>query len=202
MGLLALGVLDAFLAGAQGEGPVRAHLGVFVEGFERVVVEGVFLAVTAARGPDQRLMGIGKARALEVRHRVGLAPDDVVQDPEAQVLNGGPQAEHVMIAADHPDRAFGFQHPAAFLQPGTAKAVIGGKALELVPVVIDRIDLGVVGPQQVPAQLQIIGRVGKDHVHRRIGQRSQHLDAVAQMDDIGLQIGHGTGPASSTELSG
>ncbi|MNQ96361.1 hypothetical protein D3C85_1119620 [compost metagenome] len=201
VGLVAVLVLQALIAGAQGQGPVRAHLGVFVEGLQRVVVEGVALLLARLGGPDQGLVRIGEARALEVRHRVGLAPDDVVQHPEAQVLHRRAQAEDVVIAADDPERALVLQHPAAFGQPGAGEGVIGGEAVELVPVVVDRIDLGVVRPQQVAAQLQVIGRVGEDHVHRLVRQALQHLDAVATQDDVGLQLGHGiSGPGQMRGL--
>jgi len=95
------------------------------------------------------------------------------------------------MAADAQQRALVLQHPPAFTQPGAGEGVIGGEAVELVPVVVDRVDLGVVGTQQVAAQLQIIGRVGEDHVHRLVRQALQHLDAVATQDDVGLQLGHG-----------
>ena len=50
-------------------------------------------------------MRVGEARAAEVRHRVRLAPDDVVEDPEVGVLEQRADAVDVVIAADHPDRA-------------------------------------------------------------------------------------------------
>jgi hypothetical protein len=65
---------------------------------------------------------VGEALAAEVRHRVGLAPDDVVQDPEAQVLQRRADAEDVVIAADHPQRAVGLQHAAACFSQARVKA--------------------------------------------------------------------------------
>jgi len=96
-----------------------------------------------------------------------------------------------VIAADHPDRALGLQDAAAFRHPFAGEGVIGGEAVELVPVVVDRVDLRIVRPQQIAAQLQIIGRIGEDHVDAGVGQGSQHLDAVAPHHDVGLQIRHG-----------
>jgi hypothetical protein len=122
VGLLAVLALDPLLAGAQREGPVRAHLGVFVEGLQGVVVEGVALLLAALGGPDQGLVGVGEPGALEVRHRVGLAPDDVVQNPVAQVLDRDAQAEDVVIAADDPDRALVLQDPAALFSQSRQKA--------------------------------------------------------------------------------
>jgi hypothetical protein len=37
-------------------------------------------------------------------------------------------------------------------------------------VIIHRIDLGIVGPVQLAAQLQVVGRVGEDQVDRARGQ--------------------------------
>jgi hypothetical protein len=135
-------------------------------------------------------MRVGEPGALEVRHRVGLAPDDVVEDPEAQVLERRADPEDVVIAADHPQGAVVFQDAAAFLQPGLGEGVVGLEALELVPVVVDRVDLGVVRPQQVAAQLQVVGRIGEDQVHRAVRELLQLLQAVAQDDGFGRKA-HG-----------
>jgi len=66
-----------------------------------------------------------------------------------------------VIAADHPDRAVVLQDATGGLQPLAGELVVGGEALELVPVVVDRVDLGIVGTQQVAAQLQIVGGSAK-----------------------------------------
>jgi uncharacterized membrane-anchored protein len=65
---------------------------------------------------------VGEAAAAEVRHRVGLAPDHVVEDPEAEILQRRADAEDVVIGADHPDRAVGLQHAALGEQPGAGEA--------------------------------------------------------------------------------
>src|SRR5262249_12893920 len=83
MQLLAVAVLEPLLAGAQRQRPVGAHLDVLVAGLERFVIERVALAAGVARRPDHGLMRVGEAPAAEVRHRVGLAPDNVVENPEA-----------------------------------------------------------------------------------------------------------------------
>jgi hypothetical protein len=115
-------------------------------------------------------MRVGQPLAAEVGHRVRLAPDHVVQQPEARILHRGADAKDVVIAADHPDRAVGFQQAARGGQPVAGEAVIGGKAGELVPVVVDRIDKAVVGAVQVALQLQVVGRVGEDQVDAALGQ--------------------------------
>ena len=135
-------------------------------------------ALVAGR-PDQRLMGVREARALEVRHRVRLEPDNVVQEPEAQVLKRRPQPEDVVIRADHPDRAVRFQDTAAFGEPGAGERIVGSETVEAVPGVIDAIDPGVVRPQKIAAELQIVRRIGENHIDGSLTASGEQLDAIA-----------------------
>ncbi len=48
--------------------------------------------------------------------------------------------------------------------------------------------------------LRVIGWVGEDHVDAGVGQGPQHLDAVAPVDDVGLQVGHGNAAPYSLEI--
>ncbi len=187
MQLLAVGAFQPLLAGAEREGPVRAHLHVFVAGFQRLVIEGVALGVGVARGPDHGLVRIGEAAAAEIRHRIGLAPDHVVEDPEAEILHDRADAEDVVIGADHPDGAGRLQHAAAGGEPGFGEIVIGGEAGELVPVVGDRIDVRIVRALQIAGELEIVRRIGE---HQIDGTRRQlrHLgDAVADQNAVLLE---------------
>ena len=52
-------------------------------------------------------MGVGEPRAPEIGHGIGFAPNNVVQNPIAGVLNKGADAENVVIGADHPNGAVG-----------------------------------------------------------------------------------------------
>src|SRR3546814_8753179 len=62
-------------------------------------------------------MRVGEARALEIGHRIGLAPYDVVQDPESLVLQLRADTKDVVVAADHPQRTVILQDAARRLQP-------------------------------------------------------------------------------------
>ena len=106
-------------------------------------------------------MRVGEPLAAKVRHRVGLAPDDVVQNPVAQVLQNGADAKDVVIAADDPQAAVGLQHALGGFQPVMRELVIGAEILELVPIVVHAVDAGIVGPQQLAAELEVVGRIGK-----------------------------------------
>ncbi len=148
----------------SGKRPVGAHLDVFVAGLQRFVIEGVALGAGVARRPDHRLVRVGEAAAAEIRHRVELAPDHVVEDPEAEILHDRADAEDVVVGADHPDGGGGLHHAPAGGEPGFGELVVGGKARELVPVVVDRIDVGIVGALEVVRELEIVGRVGENQI--------------------------------------
>ena len=45
--------------------------------------------------------------------------------------------------------------------------------------------------QQVAAQLEIVGRIGEDHVHRAGRQAVHHGDAIADQDAVLMQGNHG-----------
>ena len=141
-------------------------------------------------------MRVGEALAAEVRHRVGLAPDHIVHDPEAEILQDRADAEDVVIGADHPQRAFGFHHAAGGGQPFAGELVVVGEAGELVPLVVHGIDLGLVGAVQVALKLQVVGRVREDEVGAAFGQRVHAFDAVAFDDavervvQVQFEIGH------------
>ena len=115
--LVAVVVLQPLAPGADREGPVAAHLQLVVQCLHRAVVELVARLLALAR-PDQRLVRIGEARAAEIGHRVGLAPHDVVEDPEAQILQSRAEAVDIVIAADHPQSAIRLQNAPALRQPG------------------------------------------------------------------------------------
>ena len=135
-------------------------------------------------------MRVGEAAAAEVRHWVGLAPHDVVEDPEAEVLQDRADAEDVVIRTDHPERAGVFQDAAGLGEPGAGELVVLGEAGELVPVVIDGIDFGLVGTAQFVLELQVVGRVGEDQVGAAIGQGAHILHAIALDHLIQLETRH------------
>ena len=84
-----------------------------------------------------------------------------------------------MIRADDPDRACVFQHALTRAQPIPRELVICFEILELIPAVVDRVDFGEVGTMQLVAQLQVIRRVGEDHIHRVRGERAEDFNAIA-----------------------
>ena len=190
MDLAAVGVLQPLVAGAERDEPVGAHLEVVVAALQRLVMEGVALRLRRARGPDQGLVRIGEALAAEVRHRVGLAPDDVVQDPVAEILQRAPDPEDVVVGADDPEGRVRLHHAAAGGEPVAREGVVGCEGRELVPVVVDGVDAALVGTQQAGfAELEVVGRIGEHAVDARRRKGVHGRDAIPDED---LVEGQGT----------
>ena len=131
-----------------------------------------------------RFMGIGEAAAPEIRHRVHLAPHHVVQDPVAQVLQDRAYAENIVVGLPITHKApLGLRMRRHSDEPCLGEIVIAGKVRELVPVVINCIDLALVGARQVAIELQVVRRVSEHKVHRcPRGSSSVARDAVANQD--------------------
>src|SRR5258708_32768150 len=115
--LLAVSTFKAFLTGAERDQPIRARLHVFVGGLQGFVIESIPLGLFVSRRPDHGLVGISEAAAAEIRHWIGLAPDDVVENPEAQILHNRADAENIVVGTDHPPRRRPLQYPPARPQP-------------------------------------------------------------------------------------
>jgi hypothetical protein len=98
-------------------------------------------------------MRIGKAHPAEIGHGVVLDPDDIVQDPEIQILQDGPHPVNIVVRADDPDGAGILEHPPAGLQPGAGEGVVLGEAGEAVPLVVDGVYQAVVRTPQLALQL-------------------------------------------------
>ena len=182
--LRAVLVLQALSAGADRKKPVGAHLAVFVASLQRLVIEGIGLRARAFRGPDHGLVGIGEPPAAEIRHRIGLAPDDVVENPEAEILQDRADAENIVIGADDEDRRLRLHRAPRGREPVAGEAVVIGERGEFVPVVVDRVDFALVGPGQAAFELKIIGRIGEDQIDAGLGQAAHGLDAIADEDPV------------------
>ena len=139
-------------------------------------------------------MRILETGALEVRHRIGLQPDDVVLDPEALVLKHRPDTEDVVVGADDPDGAIVLQDALALGEPLVREQIIIVKAGELVPLVVNAVDDRLVRAGQPAAELQVVWRVRKHEIDRLVGNPRQEFDTVTLRDRV-LLDGHSGGPA-------
>ena len=140
MRLASLCILQPLTARAERQIPIRADLSILVACLQRVIMERVALRIRTARRPDHRFVRIREAAAAEIRHRIGFAPDNIVQEPEAEILHDRANAENIMVGADHPERRIRFHHTTGSDQPCAGEGVIIGKTGKLVPVIIHRID--------------------------------------------------------------
>src|SRR4029078_3837908 len=129
-------------------------------------------------------MCIGEAAPAEIRHWVRLAPYYFVEHPEAQILQRSPDAEDVVIAADHPQASAGLQNASARFEPGAGELIVGCEATETVPVVVAAIDAGVVGPVELVVELKIVGGVGEDEIDGSFGQGAEDFDAITADDRV------------------
>jgi hypothetical protein len=58
------------------------------------------------------------------------------------------------------------------------------EASKLIPLIVHRIHLGAIGAVKILSELQIIRRVGKDHIHRGCWELGEDFDAVACKDGV------------------
>src|SRR6516164_3770936 len=145
-------VLEALFAGTKRNRPIRAHLNAVVAGFERLVIERVVFAFRFARGPDQRLVSVGKASPAKVWHRIRFTPYDIIEDPVSGVLKERADPEDIVVGSDDPERCRRLHHPAAGEEPG-ARAIV-----------VDGVHARIVWALEIALQLQVIRRIGKDEI--------------------------------------
>jgi hypothetical protein len=99
--------------------------------------------------------------------------------------------EDVVIAADDPERAVGLKEPPGSGEPFLGETVVRREIGETVPGFLDALDLAVIGAVKLPFQLQVIGRVGEDHVDGGFRQSPHQLDAIAAQNAVGQGLDHG-----------
>ena len=73
-------------------------------------------------------------------------------------------------------------HAADGCEPCAREGIIGGKAGEFVPIVVDGVDDALVGPRQRRFELKVIGRIGEDEIDAGVGQARQLFEAIADED--------------------
>src|SRR5690606_23819845 len=108
---------------------------------------------------------------------------------EVEVLERRADAENIVVGSDHPDRAIWLEQPPRSLEPGAGEGVIMGKAVELVPIVIKGIDLGLVGPGQTLLELQIVRWIGENQINAAGRQGIHVVDAIAHENSVDREAG-------------
>src|SRR5690606_37138942 len=120
-------------------------------------------------------------------HWVHFAPDDVVLNPESEILDRDAEPEDVVIGADDPDGTVRFQHATAFGEPGAAESIVFCEVVELVPGVVDAVHLRVVRAEKIARELQIIRRIGENEIDARAGNLLQFVDAITNENPSALR---------------
>ena len=92
-----------------------------------------------------------------------------------------------MITADDPEPAIVLQDAPHRREPVAGKLVIGLEGVELVPIIVDRVDNGIVGPEKLTLKLEIIGRIGKHQIHRFLRKFIDQFNAVADQNLVERQ---------------
>jgi hypothetical protein len=62
------------------------------------------------------------------------------------------------------------------------------QAVELVPIVGDRIDMGAIRPEQLATKLEVVGRVREYEVDAPRGQRAHGRDAIGHDDLVEREL--------------
>jgi hypothetical protein len=78
---------------------------------------------------------------------------------------------------------------AAGLQPGAGESIVFGEAAKAIPLIVHRVHAGHVGPPQFFLQLEVVGRIGEDHVNGFFRQCAEHLEAIPLNDLIEWKFG-------------
>ena len=183
MGFFTLLVLETLVTSTDRKHPVRAHLNAFVHRLKGFVVECVFAGFLLRR-PDQSLVGVGQALAAEVWHRVRLTPNNIVENPKALVLQLSTHAEYVMVGTDDPDCAIRLKQALCSSEPCFGKTVVNGETIELVPRIVNSVDLGIVRAMQITLKLKVIRWVSKDQINTALGQAVHDVNTIAIDDRV------------------
>src|SRR5690606_20687803 len=127
--------------------------------FCSLIVKCMALGFSVAACPDHGFMGVLETAALKVWHRIGLAPDDIIEQPEVQVLHDRANAENIVIGADDPNGAIWLEHTAARQEPSTGEGIISFERSKLVPFIIHCINKRLVWAMKRTTKLKIVGRI-------------------------------------------
>ena len=152
------------------------------DGLHGGVVEGV-PALLVFGGPEEGFGAVGEVAAGKVGRRVGFFPGDVVEQLEAELLQGVADGEDDVQRAGDPEGTVGLEHALAAAQPFEVERVVQLRPAALVPVALVHFDHppGVAGDAAVG---QEVGRVGEDGVEAAFGILGS--DGVEQLEAVAV----------------
>lgn len=181
---------EFFLPGfGRRNGPDGLHLFAAGDLAHELVIEFV-AGLFVARGPDDGFGGVSEIAAGEIGRRIGLDPGNVVQELEAELLEGESDGVDDVGGAGNPNGGVGFEDALAGGEPGGVefmnfvisgpyRATVGtGETVPFAFVDGDHAS-GVAGDAAVGEE---VGRVGEDEVDGFGGESGQDLEAVTVED--------------------
>ena len=113
-----------------------------------------------------------------MRRGIGFVPGDVVENFEAQSLQGEADAENVVVGARNPKRAVGFEQALALAQPAQIEGVNLLESLGFVPIAfVNGNHLPILAGDS--ARREKIGRIGKNQVESLAFSAMQQFERIA-----------------------
>ena len=203
--LRGMSALGFFRPSRRGKSPDGFHL--FAgDCFHGGIIKTVF-ALLVLRRPQHGLGAMGEVAATQVRWRVGFFPRDVVENLEAELLQGQTDGKNDMVCAGHPEGAIWFEHTLAASQPFQIKLVIQFRATGFIPSALVHLD-----PLPAPAGCATIGEkirwIGKNSIESPLGifrrNSVEDLEGISLINPDaagGVVTGLNLGAFSSSRIS-
>ena len=118
----------------------KPHVGTdfaYAKAFGVFSVEGVVFDAFVLDCPDEGFSGVGEPHSKPVGHRVGFYPDNIVQNPKAQILHDFAYPEDVVVGAHNPKGSVRLHYPPDLQKQTFNEAIILLKGRKAVPLFKD-----------------------------------------------------------------
>ena len=169
------------LAG-RGHSPDRLHLLAAVLASHLIVIERVLVTAALRRlaRPQHDLRRVGERPAPQIRRRIRLLPDNIVQQPKAVLQQRHAHAGIYVERPRHPDSPRRLQYAVAFGDPLHVELVVQFQPPALVPVALVHAHHAS-RHAGYPAVGQQIRRIGPHAIHALVREARERLDRLANV---------------------
>ena len=160
--------------------PHSLHLFTTVLTLHLPVVEGVLVltAFRSLRRPVHQLRRVRERPASQVRRRIRLLPDDVIQDPQPRLHQRHSHYGMDMQRPRYPDASRRCQHPFALRNPALAELHVFQQPVRLIPRALVNQHPATCGARYAAVRQQI-RRICPDAIHRVRLQSRKYLQRIA-----------------------
>ena len=171
-----------FVAPRRRESPDGLHLLAAVLLAHLVVIESVLVAAALRRlaRPQDDFGRVSKRPPSQIRRRVGLLPDYVVEQPKAVRLERHAHAGIDVERPRHPYRAVRLQHAAALRRPAQVEIVIGFQPSAAVPLALVHAHHAP-GDAGNPIVREKIGRIRPHAIDALVWNAGENIERVPQI---------------------